>query len=97
MTLAFDQRASEDSRSEYGPFRIEAHASGIALLWFDDPARKVNLLDSSSLAALRRVLEALKQRSDHIQYKQDVSILVSAFTRVRMPFLQRFEIGRAHV
>ncbi len=64
MTLAFDQRASEDSRSEYGPFRIEAHASGIALLWFDDPARKVNLLDSSSLAALRRVLEALKQRSD---------------------------------
>jgi 3-hydroxyacyl-CoA dehydrogenase/enoyl-CoA hydratase/3-hydroxybutyryl-CoA epimerase len=62
--LAFDERAEEAARSEHGPFRLEAHASGIALLWFDDPARRVNLLDSESLASLRRVLDALKQRTD---------------------------------
>ena len=64
MTLAFREREEEVGRSEYGPFRLEAHASGIALVWFDDPARKVNLLDSESLAALRRVLDSLRQRSD---------------------------------
>jgi 3-hydroxyacyl-CoA dehydrogenase/enoyl-CoA hydratase/3-hydroxybutyryl-CoA epimerase len=64
VSLAFDERAEEASRSEHGPFRLEAHASGIALLWFEDPARKVNLLDSESLASLRRVLDALKQRTD---------------------------------
>ncbi|HXL15675.1 MAG TPA: 3-hydroxyacyl-CoA dehydrogenase NAD-binding domain-containing protein, partial [Methylomirabilota bacterium] len=65
MSLAFDERPSEESRSGYGPFRLEAHASGIALLWFDDASRKVNLLDSESLPALRRVLDSLRQRTDH--------------------------------
>ncbi len=64
MTLAFREREEEVGRSEYGPFRIEAHASGITLVWFDDPARKVNLLDSESLTALRRVLDTLRQRAD---------------------------------
>jgi len=64
VSLAFDERAEETGRSDYGPFRLEAHASGIALLWFDDTSRKVNLLDSESLPALRRVLDALKQRTD---------------------------------
>ena len=65
MSLAFDERASEEAgRSEFGPFRLEAHASGIALLWFDDPARKVNLLDSEALASLRRLLDSLKLRTD---------------------------------
>ncbi len=64
MSLAFAERPADDSRSEFGPFRLEAHVSGIALLLFDDPARKVNLLDSESLAALRRVLDSLRQRTD---------------------------------
>ena len=54
MSLAFDERPSEESRTDYGPFRLEANPSGIALLWFDDTSRKVNLLDSESLPALRR-------------------------------------------
>jgi 3-hydroxyacyl-CoA dehydrogenase/enoyl-CoA hydratase/3-hydroxybutyryl-CoA epimerase len=48
----------------FGPFRLEAHASGIAILWFDDPARKVNLLDSHALASLRRAHDAMKRRAD---------------------------------
>ena len=64
MTAALREAEEDAGRSEYGPFRLEAHASGIALVWFDDPARKVNLLDSESLAFLRRVLDALRQRSD---------------------------------
>ena len=64
VSLAFREREEELGRSDYGPFRLEGHPSGIALLWFDDPGRKVNLLDSESLPALRRVLEALRQRSD---------------------------------
>ena len=64
MSLAFREPAEETGRSEFGPFRLEAHASGIALVWFDDPGRKVNLLDSESLTALRRVLDALRQRTD---------------------------------
>jgi 3-hydroxyacyl-CoA dehydrogenase / enoyl-CoA hydratase / 3-hydroxybutyryl-CoA epimerase len=64
VNLAFDESAEEAGRSEFGPFRLEAHASGIALLWFDDPARRVNLLDGESLASLRRVLDSLRQRSD---------------------------------
>ncbi len=64
MSFAFDERPADDSRSEFGPFRLEAHASGIALLWFEDPARKVNLLDSRSLAALRHILDSLRQRTD---------------------------------
>ena len=64
MTAALREHDEDAGRSEYGPFRLEAHASGIALVWFDDPARRVNLLDSESLAALRRVLDALRQRSD---------------------------------
>ncbi len=64
MSLAFDERTEEAGGTEHGSFRVEAHASGIALLWFDDPARRVNLLDSESLASLRRVLDGLKQRTD---------------------------------
>jgi len=64
VSLAFDERPEEAGRSEHGPFRLEAHASGIALLWFEDPARRVNLLDSESLGSLRKVLDALKQRTD---------------------------------
>lgn len=65
MTAALREPEEDAGRGEYGPFRLEAHASGIALVWFDDPARKVNLLNSESLAALRRVLDTLRQRSDH--------------------------------
>jgi len=64
VTAALREAEEDAGRSDYAPFRLEAHASGIALVWFDDPARKVNLLDSESLAALRRVLDALRQRSD---------------------------------
>lgn len=56
--------AAADTPASFGPFRLEARASGVAILWFDDPARKVNLLDSNALAALRRALDALKKRSD---------------------------------
>ncbi|TMQ56913.1 MAG: fatty acid oxidation complex subunit alpha FadJ [Candidatus Eisenbacteria bacterium] len=64
MTLAFREPEGEVGRSERAPLRLEAHASGIALVWFDDPERKVNLLDAESLPALRRVLDALRGRSD---------------------------------
>ena len=64
MSLAFDEGDAESGRTEFGPFRLEAHASGIALLWFDDSDRKVNLLNSEALASLRRVLDALRQRTD---------------------------------
>ncbi len=64
MSLAFREPAQDASRSEHGPFRLEAHASGIALVWFDDPARRVNLLDSEALASLKRVLDSLRERSD---------------------------------
>ncbi|HEU4764172.1 MAG TPA: 3-hydroxyacyl-CoA dehydrogenase NAD-binding domain-containing protein [Candidatus Eisenbacteria bacterium] len=53
-----------DTPGSFGPFRLEARASGVAVLWFDDPARKVNLLDSNALASLRRALDALKKRAD---------------------------------
>jgi 3-hydroxyacyl-CoA dehydrogenase/enoyl-CoA hydratase/3-hydroxybutyryl-CoA epimerase len=62
--LAFDETSEEAGRTEFGPFRLEAHASGIALLWFDDSNRKVNLLDSEALISLRRLLDALRQRTD---------------------------------
>lgn len=64
MSLAFDETSEEAGRTEFGPFRLEAHASGIALLWFDDSNRKVNLLDSEALISLRRLLDALRQRTD---------------------------------
>ena len=53
-----------DLPGSFGPFRLEARASGVAVLWFDDPARKVNLLDSAALDSLRRALDALKGRAD---------------------------------
>ena len=53
-----------DLPGSFGPFRLEARASGVAVLWFDDPDRKVNLLDSDALASLRRVLDTLKKRAD---------------------------------
>src|SRR5258705_94165 len=56
--------SSTDIPGSFGPFRLEARASGVAILWFDDPARKVNLLDSAALTALRRALDALKRSAD---------------------------------
>ncbi len=53
-----------DIPGSFGPFRLEARASGVAVLWFDDPARRVNLLDSAALAALRRALDTIKRRAD---------------------------------
>lgn len=55
---------SLETPGSFGPFRLEARASGVAVLWFDDPSRKVNLLDSNALASLRRALDALKKRAD---------------------------------
>lgn len=55
---------SADNPGSFGPFRLEARASGVAILWFDDPARKVNLLDAAALEALRRVHDHLKKRAD---------------------------------
>ncbi|HEX7078911.1 MAG TPA: 3-hydroxyacyl-CoA dehydrogenase NAD-binding domain-containing protein [Candidatus Eisenbacteria bacterium] len=54
----------KDLATQFGPFRLEAHGSGIAILWFDDPDRRVNLLDSRALESLRRAHDALKQRAD---------------------------------
>lgn len=65
MTLAFRESEQDAGRSAHGPFRLEAHTSGIALIWFDDTARKVNLLDSEALASLKRALDTLRERSDH--------------------------------
>ena len=44
-------------------FRLEALQSGITILWFDVPGRKVNLLDSASLDSLRTALASLKVRT----------------------------------
>ena len=60
MALFEPEQAAEPT--SFGPVRLEAHPSGIVILWLDDPARKVNLLDTASLDALGRVLAALKQR-----------------------------------
>ena len=49
--------------ADFGPFRIESLPTGIVILWFDDPERKVNLLDSSTLDLLQRALGAVKVRS----------------------------------
>ena len=57
------RQAEPDSQSDFGPFRLESLPSGVVILWFDDPDRKVNLLDSRSLDALERALAALKHRS----------------------------------
>lgn len=65
MSAALREPVPEIGHSQQEPFRLEAHASGIALIWFDDPARKVNLLDSNSLESLRHVLDSLRERSDH--------------------------------
>ncbi len=63
MSMALFEQESTAAPSEFGPLRLEAHPSGIAVLWFDDPARKVNLLDSASLDAFRRALAAVKLRT----------------------------------
>jgi len=60
MTLFEEERATAPWEL---PFRLEALQSGIAILWFDDPARKVNLLDSASLDSLHEVLVSLKART----------------------------------
>ena len=63
MSLAFHEE-TRDAGFVFGPFRLEAQPSGIALLRFDDPARKVNLLDSASIAALRDALESIRSRTE---------------------------------
>lgn len=63
MSLAFHEE-TRDAAGVFGPFRLEPQPSGLALLRFDDPARKVNLLDSASLGALRDALESLRARAD---------------------------------
>ena len=63
MSMALFEQERTTAPSEFGPFKLEAHPTGIAILWFDDPARKVNLLDSPTLDALGRVVKSLKQRS----------------------------------
>lgn len=64
MSAALRDPARDASGGAFGPFTLEAQPSGIAVLRFDDTARKVNLLDSASLAALREALAALRARSD---------------------------------
>ncbi|HEU5311793.1 MAG TPA: hypothetical protein VFV24_10100, partial [Candidatus Eisenbacteria bacterium] len=49
--------------ADFGPFRVESLPTGIVILWFDDPDRKVNLLDSRSLDLLQRALGAVKVRA----------------------------------
>jgi hypothetical protein len=49
--------------ADFGPFRIESLPTGIVILWFDDPGRKVNVLDSGSLEMLQRALATIKHRS----------------------------------
>ncbi len=61
--MALFESERTDDPSSLGAFRLEAHPSGIAILWMDDPARKVNLLDSAALDALQRALVALKARA----------------------------------
>ena len=63
MTTALRERERETTPIDSGPFRIESRASGIVILWFDDPARKVNLLDSPNLEALQRALAAIQLRA----------------------------------
>ncbi|MGH2570160.1 MAG: enoyl-CoA hydratase-related protein, partial [bacterium] len=65
MILAF--RDSDAAPDVYGAFSIEALPSGVVILWFDDPTRKVNLLDSKNLDSLHRALAALKLRHDSAQ------------------------------
>ena len=62
MRAAIREREPDTHPSEFGPFRLEALPSGIVILWFDDPDRKVNLLDSRTLDSLQRALAALKLR-----------------------------------
>jgi 3-hydroxyacyl-CoA dehydrogenase/enoyl-CoA hydratase/3-hydroxybutyryl-CoA epimerase len=57
------EREPDLTPADFGPFRLESLPSGVVILWFDDPDRKVNLLDSRSLDALQRALAALKLRS----------------------------------
>lgn len=63
MSMALFESERADSPFSFGAVRLEAHPSGIAILWIDDPARKVNLLDSASLDALQRTFAALKARA----------------------------------
>lgn len=46
----------------YGPFRLDARPSGVYVLSFDDPNRRVNLLDSRSLDSLRSAVAALQAK-----------------------------------
>lgn len=60
---ALREREREVAPADFGAFRLAWHSSGIALLWFEDPARKVNLLDSTNLDSLHRSLAALQLRA----------------------------------
>ncbi|MGH7680618.1 MAG: 3-hydroxyacyl-CoA dehydrogenase NAD-binding domain-containing protein [Candidatus Eiseniibacteriota bacterium] len=61
--MALFQSESDSAPSSFGSVRVESLPSGLAILWIDDPARRVNLLDSSTLTALRQALDSLKQRT----------------------------------
>lgn len=63
-TLFAPETSGSSAGETFGPFRLEARASGVAILWFDDPARKVNLLDANALTSLRRAYEALEKRAN---------------------------------
>jgi len=60
---ALREREREVAPADFGAFRLAWHSSGIVLLWFEDPTRKVNLLDSTNLDALHRSLAALQLRN----------------------------------
>ena len=62
-TLFAPESAGSSTGESFGPFRLEARASGVAILWFDDPARKVNLLDGNALASLRQAFDSLQKRA----------------------------------
>jgi 3-hydroxyacyl-CoA dehydrogenase/enoyl-CoA hydratase/3-hydroxybutyryl-CoA epimerase len=46
----------------FGPFRLDARPSGVYVLTFDAPERRVNLLDADALDSLSAVVAALKAK-----------------------------------
>lgn len=63
MSLAF-QAEPREADGAFGSWSVEAQPSGIAVLRFADPDRKVNLLGSAALASLSEALKWLRGRSD---------------------------------
>ena len=50
------------SAGYYGPFRLDARPSGLYVLVFDDPDRRVNLLDAKALECLADIATALQAK-----------------------------------